>query len=341
MAPIGKRTVSSLPPQAQLTAQKLERLGFTGWVFKEDHPLPDPAGGLQVRDGSSLAPAANVALYAENMKAGDLFPPVVVTADGYQIDGKTRNLAKRSITRRGQTPSFDAIVLRESFAEAGESTALMDRFYSIGMVLNNHGEKLSDKNKEAIIARVWHDGMSQADLARLLNVHPNTVKAVVNAKKARERLEELNEAQSDKVDTASLNRTVLSTLETKGSKLYDKPFYETARVAIQAGMHDSEVRDLLGELNELHDEDKQLELLQGVRDQRRLQISGVAKKNPLTVQAMREFTWLRRYADDPTVLSPSNDSTETKERFVREGYEAISVIRKAIAPVEADLSKEK
>lgn len=338
MAPTGKRTVSSTPPQAQLTALKVERLGFTGWRFLEDQPLPDPMGGLQVRDGSSLAPAGNVALYAENMKAEALFPPIVVTADGYQIDGRTRNLAKRSITRKGQTPTFDAIVLQENFEDA--TIALMDKFYALGMVLNDHGEKLSDKNKEAIISRVWHDGMSQIDLARLLGVHPNTVKSVVNAKKARERLAALNETAKSAVDFSTLNRTTLSQLETKGGKLYDRPFFETAKVAVAAGLDGAEVRELLGELNELHDEDRQMELLEGVKQQRKLQIDGTVRKNPLSIQAMRHMGWFKKYLDNPSVVAETS-GIEAKQAMIDRSWEMAGFFRKLAQSMENELSDRK
>jgi CENP-B N-terminal DNA-binding domain len=336
MAPTGKRTVTSLPPQAQLTALKVERLAFTGWRFLEDHPLPDAAGGIQVRDGSSLAPKGNVGLYAENMKAGDLFPPVVVTADGYQIDGRTRNLAKRSITRKGQTPVFDAIVLAENFEDI--TTAQMDKFYILAAVLNDHGEKLTDRNKEKVISQVWHDGMSQIDLARMLGVHPNTVKAVVNAKKARERLGKLAEARQDDTEFGKLNRTTLSVLETKGSKLYDRPFYEVAQVTVRAGMQGTEVSELLTELNELHDEDRQMELLEGVRQQRKLQIDGVVRSNPLATQAMRSMGWFKKYADDPSVLA-ATAGPQVKQDMIDRCWEISGLLRKLAQGMENELAE--
>src|SRR5712664_1182701 len=283
MAPTGKRVISSLPPQAQLTAQKLERLGFTDWRFIEDHPLPDPAGGIQVRDESSLAPKGNVNLYAENMTTGDLFPPVVVTADGYQIDGRTRNLARRKITRKGQAPVFDAIVLRENFADA--TTAQLGRFYALAFVLNKHGEKLSDKNAEAVIKQIWQPGMSQIDLARQLGVHTVTVKAVVNALLAARRMEERG------IDPSAFNRTVLIQFETKGKDLYEEPFKKTAEVAAKARLTGPEVAELMNELKELKTENSQLELLKGVAEQRKMQIDGVVKKNNLAIQAARNFAW--------------------------------------------------
>lgn len=334
MAPTGKRVVSSLPPEAQLTAQKLVRLGWPEgtWRYIEDYPLPDPASGIQVRDKSSLAPGENIALYAENMTHGDIFPPVVITADDHLLDGRTRNLAKRKITRKGMTPVFNAIVLQENFADA--TTAQMDRFYILGAVLNRHGEKLSSKNIEGLISQVWHEGMSQTDLARMLGVHSATVKSVVNAKKGRLRLEELG------VDAKSLNRTNLTHFETKGRNLYDAPLKQVAEIAIQAGFSGPETGDLLNELNELHDEDRQLELLAGVRQSRRLQIDGTARKNPLAVQAMRSMGWWKNYEADPSVLAETSGKT-AKEAMVTRCYDTIATLRKLAQALENDLSDGK
>ncbi len=327
-----RRSISSLPPHAQLVAQKLARHGWPEgtWLFFEDYPLPDPGQALQVRDETSLAPKGNIALYAENMRNGDLFPPIVSTRDGIEIDGLTRNLAKRRITPKGQVPVFDAFILQEDAQDA--TIAQRDRLYILGAVLNRHGEKLSDKNVENVIRQVWHKDMVQTDLARLLGVTANTVKLVVNAMTAEKRLAELG------VDTSTLSKTVLGDLHTKGGKMYDGPFLKAAQIFVAARFTGPEARELLKELGELHTQEQQMELLTGVEQARRLQIDGVVRSNPLATQAMRHLKFFANHHDDYSALAETL-GPEAQQAMIERGWLVVGVLRKLLTEMENKLGE--
>ena len=338
MPPLGKRVITALPPEAQDFWQKLERLGFTDMRYRESVALPDPYGGIQVRNSEEIAPTAKVNRYVELLQAGSPPPPVVVTSDGYQIDGRTRNLAKRKVTKKGENPAHSAIVLTENFN--GASTATMNKFKIAATRLNLHGENMSDRDIETVIRDVYTDDMSQTDLARMLGVSPSTVKFVVNADKARQRIEKLNESlpANRQTDTGSLNKTVLYQLETKGKYMDDKPFAELAEVSVKAGLTGPEVTSLTRELNELRDRDRQLELLDGVRDQRKLQIDGVVKKNSLAVQSMRNLAWFDKYENDPTAILETG-SRAAKGAQRDKIWKTIGTLRKAGQALDNDLER--
>ena len=335
MASYGKRSIAGCPPYAQETALELVRLGFpeNTWRFLEEVTVPDRNHRLQIRNDKDLAPAADINLYAENMRQGDQFPPMIVTGDEvpWLLDGNTRGEAVIKITPKGRTPVFPAFVLDATLEDATQATR--DRFKVLQVAFNNkHGNKMSQADTEAAIRTLMHEGMSQNDMARLLHVHPHTVKAVQNAHRAAERLRSLN------VDVTGLSRTQLEQIQVKAGGMMDAPFKELGEVASLSNMTGPETVDLIKELNDLKSESAQLRVLSGVREQRGPEITGMARSSSLANAANRNWGFFLKYSDTPTILAQTG-TRAARELFVKRGWEAVAIQQKLLDAMEDELKK--
>lgn len=184
----------SLPPSAQLTAQRMALVGFPErtWIYNPNHDLADMGNVLQVRDIKGTARKTKVDQYAGIMKPYTMLrdeltmPPVVFTADGKLIDGNTRTEAAIKLGWL----TFPAFTL--NFSYENQAQAILDQFLELAAILNlSHGDNLDRANTESIIARLLKDGTSATDLARRLGVSKTTVQNVQYARIARLRAEGL------------------------------------------------------------------------------------------------------------------------------------------------------
>ena len=335
MTSYGKRTIGGCPPWAQETVLELVRLGWeenSAWRFLEEVDIPDRNHRHQVRNEADLAPIEDVNLYAENMRQGDRFPPLVITSDGYLIDGNTRAEAAMKLTPKGKRAIFPAVVLEAAYEGATQAT--LDRFTIIGVASNNkHGKKMKAKDVEAAIRGLMRDGVSQTDVARMLHVHANTVKNVHNAGLAAARLQKLG------IDPTPLSRTTLAEMQTKGGVMMDAPFREIGDLAIRGGLKTAEVSDMIREVNDVKSETSQMRILDGVRESRTLQVSGITHSSSLANIANRSWGFFLKHADNPSVLAQTGTRL-AREEWVRKGHQAVAVQQKALAAVEAELENE-
>src|SRR5215475_11607702 len=131
MARYGKRTVAGCPPEAQGVAQELVRLGYEEgtWTLLDEVEAPDRNHREQVRNDKDLAPTGDVNLFTENMRNGDTFPPVIITADGWLLDGNTRVEAAMKLTRKGKPVLVSAFILDDKYEGATQAT--LDRFKAL------------------------------------------------------------------------------------------------------------------------------------------------------------------------------------------------------------------
>lgn len=335
MTSYGKRTIGGCPPWAQETALELVRLGWpenSAWRYLEEVDVPDRNHRHQVRNEADLAPTEDVNLYAENMRQGDQFPPLIITSDGWLIDGNTRAEAVYKLTPKGKRPVFPAIVLEATYEGATQAT--LDRFTVIGVAANNkHGKKMKAKDVETAIRTLMRDGVSQTDMARMLHVHVATVKNVQNAHKAAERLRDLG------VDPTPLPRTTLAAMATQAGSMMDAPFREIGELATRSAMKAAEVTDLIREVNDVKSESSQMRILGGVRDSRVLQATGMAHSSTLANSVSRNWGFFLKHADNPSALAQTGTRL-AREEFARRGHQAVAVQQKLLAALDAELENE-
>ena len=82
-------TTPTSPAESKAIVE-IERLGFS-WTLNAQFPLEDLSAErrVQVRETGHYAPRDAVGRYAVQM-AQSAFPPIIVTADGWIVDGNTR-----------------------------------------------------------------------------------------------------------------------------------------------------------------------------------------------------------------------------------------------------------
>jgi len=280
--------MKSLPPQAQLVAAKMGMLGFEegSWRYEMNTPLasPLPSESLQVRNIKDRAPKMRVGHYVEILKpytlnrANMLMPPVIVTDDGFLLDGNTRTEAARRLGWQ----TFPALVLNDRWN--GAPQALQDQMMKLATMFNTtHGKDLAPGEIERLVLLLAREDTSAANLARQLQVSRTTVKNVLYSKGARERAAELG----IDVNSEKITRSHLSNLGIQAEKLTDPVFAAILNLVLKTGLNANEERALITALGPLRTEQDKLERIAAER----ASLDGVAKgyaTKPSTAARMRQ-----------------------------------------------------
>ena len=310
----GRRSISTMPPAVQDIADSLAELGISAdeWEYLDRYQVPPLGQNFQIRDSSSLAPDREASLYAENMRRGAKFPPLLLSADDVVLDGGTRQRALWKNTDGDEVPYFHVVRLREPYHFNDQTTAMTDRFTIIAAKLNGkHGRRLSDKNMQRVIESLMRQDYTLGDMAKMLGCSVQTVRNVVNARKGVNRLEMAG------VSPKGLSATHLGIIATKGREFYDEPLKEAVHLAKAAKFTGPQLRSMLGELSELHDPGAQMEVLKGVREEHKLQVDGIVTTNTLATKADNRMSFFLDYADDPGLLVTTGGNEARKRQLER------------------------
>jgi hypothetical protein len=115
-----------IPDSAKMTIERVRRLGFTDFEFDPFYPVPpDVQRRVQIRNDEHYKPTAAIAPIAESMSRNEPIEPIVVTRDGYIVDGNTRVRA----AHRAKKEFMEAVVLLvdwERVANTGNGSPLED-----------------------------------------------------------------------------------------------------------------------------------------------------------------------------------------------------------------------
>lgn len=279
-----------LPPEASALAERIRLLGFD-WVYVPDHRLASLAKRVQVRDTAAVAPPRETARYALALQRGDVMPPVVVTADGYLVDGATRTEAARKL---GWT-SYPAFRLNVNYE--GAPTALVQQLVMLGSAFNlTHGRGMSPTNIEAVIEAVTEEDDSPRDIARKLHISEVTVAGVMNAAKARKRAANLDIQVGE-----FLTSSHLRVFGGKSAKYTDPVFKEFFTLAQDAHLTISAVQDLARQLEAEGTEQARMDILAAERASYQGVIDG-ASSVPSRAAKLRRSLGFLNAQDDPGLL---------------------------------------
>jgi len=211
---------------------EIERLGF-GWTEVADFDLTRLSidRRVQVREIPHYAPKDAVERYAIQM--GEVaFPPIVVTADDWIIDGNTRVGAK---LRRKEKFS-PAIVLDVAFQ--GASRKQENLLHGLAATLNaQNGVPLTPKEVRAVAQRLVEMGWKTEEIGRAIGLAPGGVTQVKKEIEAAAKLKRVGLDANGSVRGASLR--ALGAKDVVG--LNDVPFRELATLATDAGLNASEI----------------------------------------------------------------------------------------------------
>jgi hypothetical protein len=260
------RIVRNLPPVAQSTAPKLALVGFREgqWQFQPNAPIPDLSHRVQVRGIAEPAKPGKVAHYADMMRPYTLrrdqliMPPVILTSDGYVVDGNTRLQAAIKLGWH----TYPAFVLDISYDGAPEVD--LDRLLTLGGLLNlSHGEGMNSAQVENLILRLIHDdGDSVMEISRKLQVSRPTVQGIMNARKTRERARALGIVIPEVGSPGcKLTRSHLADLGAKIDRFKNGTFSAMLELIIKTELPGTEERSIMKRVIEAPTEEDGLKII--------------------------------------------------------------------------------
>lgn len=300
---------NKLPDEARITAALIKRLGFN-WELDQRYSTPDPASKrVQIRRISHYAPPAEVSKYAAAMARGDKFAPIVVTKDGYVLDGNTRCEA----ARRNKYPDISALILDRDYE--GAPDAVLRRMHLLGAGFNIRNGRGIDRAEQmdAVLAVGTGTDYDAARIASLLGVSAGFVNGVLSEQKARERAERLSIHVNGSVPSSQLRRLGQAPLN-------DEPFKVMLKLTQDAGLSVGEINELIKKVRDAGSDSAALEMLSQVRDDRKDQIaeySAVGKSRPAHSSQLRQrLGFVLGYEDNVSALVEKNPTLIDAQRDI-------------------------
>lgn len=248
-------TVPQVPPSA---ITEIERLGFK---FHEEaqYDLSDLSTDrrIQVREVGHYAPKDAVDRYAIQMSQSQ-FPPIIVTLDGWLIDGNTRVGAYL----KRQQKFCPAIVLDIEYAGRTTTEKTQKELRALALTLNsNHGVPLTAKEAREgardLIALNWRAD----EVARALGLKPAVLGQVRKEIAAEDKLKRVLFTASSQLSNAALR--ALGAKDPQA--LNDAPFLGLAQLAADAGLTATEVATAAKDIRDIGSEAGQIQKLEALR----------------------------------------------------------------------------
>lgn len=201
--------------------------------------------GPQVRALQHRAPREMVEQYAQQMKAGALFPPLVLTRSGGLIDGNTRLGAHRKLGHQ-TVPAYLVKVPRLDFA------------IMLGAGLNQLGGlRLTREEQVQAAERMMGENWTDEAIARAIGISGSKVRGFRKERRYSEAAERLGLLDLE------LPSTVRQQLADIG---HDAPLESAARLVAKANAALPEVKELVRSISEARSEQGELDAVGTFRD---------------------------------------------------------------------------
>jgi hypothetical protein len=325
MASIKNR--QQLPDLAKPTADLIEKFGFT-WELDFEYPTPDAAKRIQIREEKHYVPREMVMRIASAMARQEKFPPVVVTADGYLVDGNTRTQA----ARHNKQPFIQALILQDSYEGCTERVAR--RLRLLGAAFNaRHGKGIDREEIRKAVEFIGQDDTYDGTrIAALIGVTDSTVKSMLAEMKARARAESVGVHLN-----GSVAATPLRILGQASEKLNDEPFQAVASLAQDTGMAPGELREVIRQMHDARSDEGAVAVVDEQRKARREQIaeyraSGKSKP-PAAAKLRQRLGFILDFESRPEELVELNPEVVVKHRDAIQ--RSITVLRAVLAAHDA------
>jgi hypothetical protein len=294
-----RHPASSIQIEERLAGRHIE------YRFEPNLPIDTivEAEGHQVRLSENRAPAEMVTRYAQQMKAGAVFPAIVVNERSELIDGNTR---KRAALKAGR-PAIAAYVCQGL-------TALQARSLSVELNQAN-GLPMDEAEVHAFVRSALQEGqiLDTKTCARMSGIAPKTLD--------RWKAQSLFELRARRcgigdADVALLSESVQAALN--GIRL-TAVLIEATSLALKARMSASAVRKLVGRINAASSEAESLGVVAAEREARADEIRSIAngfraRKRVGHRATMHVAALLRMRVDDLIEVAPEK-LTETVARL--------------------------
>lgn len=282
--------------------------------YEADYPLAKLISDeqTQVRFADNIAPKKEVDRYLDLLKAGVVFPPIVVLKDGRIVDGNTRWGAFQRDRKRVTIPAY---VLDTS------SPAIARR---IGVELNAQAGKRMERAELSNWLATGNGSVSEEDARRITGWSKTTISRVRGALQFDARRAKLN---------VSLQASLPDEVKAYLNNVADPDvFRDLTILADEAGLKRSEVSALVSQVNDVAKTDVQAarEVVSGQRREAALRIqeraAGLRVTTPLYQQMAMHVGWIVKQG--PSGLHDSNAYTAPRARALLES--AVEVLREAI-----------
>lgn len=306
---------------------EIERLGF-GWteVAQFDLTRLSPEHRVQVREVTHYAPKETVEQFAIQMGESQ-FPPIIVTADDWIVDGNTRVGA----ALRRKAKFFPALVLDVKWG--GASTKQLNELVMLAATLNAQGGvRLTAKESRAIAARGIALGWKTEQIGRAIGLAPAGVTAVKKEIEAAAKLQRVGLDSNGMIKGASLRAL--------GSKdvlaLNDVPFRDLAKLAGDASLNAGEIVSLAKEARKTGSDAGAVTLLTSQRTEmgdriRERELTGVGKP-PASRKLRQHLGFVIHYA---------GKEQELLETDPKVGSTHVETLTTAVAVLTAVLGMQK
>jgi hypothetical protein len=283
--------LEELPPYAQENVTRVRTFGF-GWSFVEENRLADASRRIQVRTIAQLAPPHETTLYEQALRRGDQFPPVIVTADGYLIDGHTRTEAARKLGWK----TFPAI--RLDVKVEGAPASVRHQLTALGTAFNAvHGKRMSAANFAEIIDTIAVEDDTPKDIARRLRIGESTANTLLNAAKAKHRAARLGVTLN-----GTLTNSHLKLFGGKSQQFTDPVFSGFIQLTQDARLTINATTDLSKRLANAGTERERLNIIENERHGYRSVIDG-GTSNPTKAARLRQSLGFLNGQEDPDQLA--------------------------------------
>lgn len=319
---------TDLPESAWMTVRLVEKLGFTDWRFDYEYPTPpDILRRLQIRDDSHYAPGEEIAKMAAAMKRGDDVPPIVVTADGYLVDGNTRVRA----AQRAQFPHIKAVILHERYESASEG--VKRRLHVLGAGFNARNGRGIDRGeiRQAVLTIGADRNYDGTQIAALLGVTERMVRDILVEQRARERATNAGVEVNGSIPASQLRR-----LGGASEKLNTAPYVALVKLTQDAGLTVSELGELITRVRGADSDKTAMALLAEEREARREQIQefiASRKSRPSEAAKLRQRLGY--------VVEWEADAERLVERSPNFAASHRDLVKRAIGVLEAVLAVQK
>jgi hypothetical protein len=325
------KTRQQLPDIAKPTADLIEKLGFQ-WELDYEYPTPD-GRRVQIREEAHYTPREMVMRIASAMARREKLPPIVVTKDGYIIDGNTRTAA----AQHNKYPSVQALVIPDSYEGCTEKVER--RLKLLGAAFNARNGKGIDREeiRKAIVAIGQDPTYDGTRIAALIGVTDATVKSILAEMKAKDRAESVGVHLN-----GSVAATPLRILGQASEKLNDEPFRAVAALAQDTGMAPGDLREVIKQMHEAKSDEGALRVVDEHRAARREQIaeyraSGKSKPPP-AAKLRQRLGFILDFEKNPRDLTELNPEVVAKHRDAIE--RSIAVLQAVLAASGAAAKKE-
>ena len=271
---------------------EIERLGLA-WheEAQYDYSAVDMNKRVQVRATEHYAPPTQVAQYAVQMGETQ-FPPILVTRNGFLIDGNTRKLAKEKRKEKFGA----AIVIDADYGKNDKTDALIR---ALAATLNQQGgQRLTPHEMKAVGRDLIAIGWKPEQIARATGLKTSLITQLRKELDAETKFAKIGFKHGDKLQPAI--KRLFGSKET--TILNDVPYQKLLELALDANLNVTEVRELVKAMREIGSDAGMITFIDGKRDEmsdriRDHHLSGNGKA-PVSAQLRRHLGFILNQKDD-------------------------------------------